>query len=94
MAYFIKDGEDIYCFCKNCYETAKEYLLFKLPPVSLKQIERFLHFSFKTAENFTDSNPHPSGKESWAKTRPPGSENLRIPRGRQGGWSGLKLTDT
>ena len=44
MVHVIKDTVDIYCFCKNWYETAQEHLLFKLPPVSLKQIEKFLRF--------------------------------------------------
>ena len=77
---------NIHCFSKNSHETAQEHQLFKLPPVSLKQIEKFLHFSFKTVENLSDSLPRPSGKESWAKTPPPtpGSGNARIPWGRQG----------
>ena len=43
---------------------------------------------FKTAENFSNSKPRPPGKESWAKTRPLGSENVRIPRGRPGVGNG------
>ena len=83
MANVIKDTIDMYCFCKSWHETAQEHLIFKLPPVSLKQIEKLLHLSLKTVENFSDS-----------KSRTPGSENVRILGGRPGWWSGLELTDT
>ena len=53
MVNLIKDTVDIYWFCKSRHETAQEHPLFKLPPVSLKQIEK--HLSLKTVENFTDS---------------------------------------
>ena len=53
MVYVIRDKVDIYC--KNRHETAQEHLLFELLLVSLKQIEKFLHFSFKTVENFSYS---------------------------------------
>ena len=62
--------------------------------LSLKQIEKSLHFSFKTVENFSNSKRRPPGKERWAKTQPSGSENVEIPGVRLGGWSGLELTDT
>ena len=42
--------------------TAQEHLLFTLPPVSLKQFEKFLHFSFKTGENFSNSKPRRRGQ--------------------------------
>ena len=94
--YVIKDTVDIHCFCRNWYETAQELLLFKLPPVSLKQIEKLLHFSFRIIENFSNSKPRTPGWESWAKIRPPPQQWERAnPRGSpEGGWSGLELTDT
>ena len=70
MVYVIKDTVDIYCFCKNWYKTAQEHLLFKLPPISLKQVERFLQFSFKNVENFSNSKLRPPGKESWGNFDP------------------------
>ena len=60
MVSVIKDTIVIYCFCKNWHETAQEHPLFKRLPVSLKQIESFLHFSSKTIENFSNSNCDPS----------------------------------
>ena len=50
--------------------------------------------SFQNLENFSNSKPRPPGKKFGLKSDPPGSENVRIPRGRPGGWSGLELTDT
>ena len=78
----IKDIVDICCFCKNWYETAQEHLLFTLPPVSFKQIEKFLHFSFRTVENFPNSRPQPPGQRKLGETRPLGSEKMRISGGR------------
>ena len=72
MVNVAKDTVGIYCFCKSLHETAQEHLLFKLPPVSLKQIEKFLLLSLKTVETLIQ-NPEP-----------PGSENVRILRGRPG----------
>ena len=46
-------------------ETAQEHPLFKLPPVSLNQIEKFLHISFRTVEHFSDSKPDPQKGENW-----------------------------
>ena len=57
--------------CLTAVPLAQEHLIFKLPQVSLKQIEKFLHFSFKTVKNFSNSKPRPPRKESWAKTRNP-----------------------
>ena len=54
MVYLIKDTVDIYCFYKDLHETAQNTGFAKLPPVIFKQIEKFLHFSFKTAENFSN----------------------------------------
>ena len=51
-----------------------------MPPVSF---EKLLHFSFKSVENSLIQNPEPLG-----------SENVRIPGVRPGGWSGLELIDT
>ena len=86
---------NFYCFHKNCHETAQEHLLFKMPPVSLTQIEKFLHFSFKTVENFSNSKPRPPGQRKLGET-PPGSGNVGIPGGRPGDGqaSRLELTDT
>ena len=39
-------------FCNNSYETAQEHLPCKLPLASLKQIEKFLHFSLKTVAKY------------------------------------------
>ena len=94
MVYVIKGTVNIYCFCKNRYETAKEHLLFKLPPVSLKQIEK-LHFSFKTVEHFSNSKPRPPGQRKLGEN--PALRAVRTcesPRVAPGGWSGLELTDT
>ena len=95
MVYVIKGTVTIYCFCKNRYETAQEHLLFKLPPVSLKQIEKFLHFSFKTVEHFSNSKPRPPGQRKLGEN--PALRAVRTcesPRVAPGGWSGLELTDT
>ena len=54
MVNVIKDTVDIYWFCKSWHETAQEHPLFKLPPVSMKQIEKFLHLSLKTVEKFSN----------------------------------------
>ena len=71
MVYFIKDTVDIYGFCKNWYETAQEHLLFKPPLVSFKQIEKFLHFSFKTVENLSNSKPQPPGQRKLVENPTP-----------------------
>ena len=61
----------------------------------MKQIEKLLHFSLKTAGNFSDSKPRLPGQRKLGENpTPPGSENMRISGGRPGGWSGLELTDT
>ena len=52
MVYYIKDTSTV--FAKNRYETVQEHLLFKLPPVSLKQVETFLYFSFNTVVKFSN----------------------------------------
>ena len=62
MVYVIEDTADIYCFCKNWYKTAQGNLHFKLPPVSFKQIEKFLYFPFKAVKNFSNSKPRPPGQ--------------------------------
>ena len=73
-------------------------MLFKLPPLSLNQIEKFLvAYFFQNCEKVSPiQNPDPMSKEKVGrKPEPLGNENGRIPRGRlKGGWSGLKLTDT
>ena len=94
MVYVIKYTVDIYCLCKNLSETAQEHLLFKLPPVSLKQIEKFLQYCRKF---LLFKIPDSRAKKVGRKPTPSGSENVRIPGGRPegvGGWSGLELTDT
>ena len=68
MVQLSKDTVDIYCFCKNLHEAAQEHLLCKLPPISLKQIEQFLHFSLWTVETSLIQNRDPLGKDNWAKT--------------------------
>ena len=53
VVYVITDTADIYCFCKHWYETAQENMLFKLPPVSLNQIEKSLAaYFFQNCEKF------------------------------------------
>ena len=71
MVYLIKDTVDIYCFWKNCHENAQVHLLFKLPPIFLKQIEKFPQFSFKTVENFSNSEPRPPGQRKLGETPTP-----------------------
>ena len=86
MVSVVTDTVDIYCFCKNRYETAQEYLPFRLPTVSLKQIEKFLHFSFKTGRKYSlIQNLDPPGTR---KPDPPGSENVRISGVAGGGGDG------
>ena len=65
----------------------KKHLLFKLPPVSLKQIEKFLHFSIKTVGNFSNSKPRPPGQRNLGENRTPGA--VRTCRSQ-----GVELTDT
>ena len=89
MVYVIKDTVDIYYFCKNWYESAQEHLLSKLPPVSSKQVDKFLHFSFKTVEKFSNTKPDTLGKESWAETRPTGQWERANPPGSLGGGGGM-----
>ena len=72
--HVIKDTVDIYCFAKIDVKQHKDTCSVKLPPISLKRIEKFSQFSFKTLENFSNSKP-----------QPPGSENVRIPGCRPGG---------
>ena len=58
--------------------------LAKLRPVSLKQIEKFLQ------KISLIQNADPPGKDSWAKTRPSGSDNVRIlgsPEGDGQAWN-------
>ena len=81
MIYVIKDTVDIYCFCKKWYETAQEHLLFKLPQVSLKKIEKFLHFSFRTVESFYNTKP----PRKFGENPISGSENVWILGGCQAG---------
>ena len=52
-------------------------------------------FCFQNRQNFSNSKLRSPGKESWAKTRPPGQWERTNPReSPRGEWSGLKLTDT
>ena len=96
MAEIIKDTVDIYCFCKNWYETAQEHMLmlFKLPPVSLNQIEKFLHISFRTVENFSTSKPRPPGQRKLDENPTPGEvrtcESRGVAQGEDGqAWNWL-----
>ena len=93
MAYVIKDTVDIYCFCNNWYETAQEHLLFKLPQVSWNKSKSSYIFLSKLLEISLIQNPDPRAKKVGRKPNPRGSENVRIPEARPGGWSGLELTD-
>ena len=55
-------------------------------------LEKFLHFSYKTVENFSSSKPRPPEQRNLGENPTPlGSENVRVA---WGGWSGLELTDT
>ena len=76
MVNVIKDTVGIYCFCKSWHETAQEHLLFKLPPVSLKQIKKFLHLSLKTVENFSDSKSRTP--RQWERVNPQGSSGVMV----------------
>ena len=76
MVYVIKDTIDIYCFCKSWHETAQEDLLFKLLPVFLKEIEKFLHLSLKTVENFADSKSRLP--RQWERANPQGSPGVML----------------
>ena len=102
MVFLIKDNMAIYgtVFAKidikqhknTCLESCLRFL---------KEIEKFLHFSFKTVGNFSDSKlptpPPTPGKDSWTKPRLLGhleqcsklNPGTRLPWG----WSGLELTD-
>ena len=65
-------------------------LLFNLPPVSFK---KFLHFSFKTVENFLPFKTLiPRAKEVRRKPDPQAVRTCES-RGSPGGWSGLEVTD-
>ena len=62
MVYVIKDTAHIYSFGKKKrHETTQEHLLFKLPPVYLKQIEK----QRKLGENLTPGQ--------WERVNPRGS---------------------
>ena len=77
VVYVIKDTIDIHCFCKHWYETAQENLLFKLPLVSLNQVEKFLHISFRNVENFSDSKSRPHGQRKLMGENPtPGAVRM------------------
>ena len=87
MVCVIKDTADIYCFCKK---NDMKHLLFKLPPIFLNKSRSSWIFLSKLWKIFLIQNlDPPPGKERWTKTRLPGSENVRIPGSRLGGWSGL-----
>ena len=50
---------------------------------------------FHNYRTFTPPPPcRPPGKIGERKPDPRGNQNMRIPGGRPGGWSGLELTDT
>ena len=93
MVYVIGDTVDIHCFYKNWYETAQEHLLFKLLPVSLKQIEKLLHFSFKTVRNFSNSKPRPPGQRKLGENPTPRAvrtcESTGVARGDGQAWNWL-----
>ena len=64
----IKDTVDIYWFCKIDMKQHKNTCFSSCPgPVSMKQIEKFLHFSFKTVENFSNSKPRSPGQRQVAE---------------------------
>ena len=73
-------------FLQNCHETVQEHLLFQLPPVFLKQIEKFMHFSFETVENFSNSKPPFPGQRKLGKN--PNPQAVRTCESEGGGGGG------
>ena len=49
---------------------------------------------FQNCRKFLEFKTSTPGQRKLSKNRTPGSKNVRISGGRQGGWSGLELTDT
>ena len=85
MVYVIKDTVDIYCFCKNWYKTAQEHLLFQAASSFLETNREIPTVFFQNSKKFLEFNtPTPRAKKVGRKPDPPGSENERIPVGRQG----------
>ena len=72
-------------FLKTWYETAQEHLLFKVSPVSLKQIEKFLRSSFKTVENFSNLKPRHPGKRTLGENPTPRAAGMCKSQGSPGG---------
>ena len=68
---YLRYNKHLMFFFLNWYETAQEHLPFKVPPVSLKQIEKFLRSSFKTVENFSNSKPRPPGQRTLGENPTP-----------------------
>ena len=66
-------------------QPAQEHLFFKLPLVSLKQIEKFLQFSFKTVENFSNSKPQHGERKLGENSTPRAVRTCDSPGGRPEG---------
>ena len=64
MVCVIKDTADISTVFAKIDMTQHKN---KLPPVSFKQFEKFLHPSFGTVENFSNSKPRPPGQRKLGK---------------------------
>ena len=73
LVYVIKDTVGSTVFAKIDMKQHKNTCLFKLPPVSLKQIEKFLHFSFKYVGNFSNSKHRPAGQRKLGENPTPGA---------------------
>ena len=59
------------------------------------EIEKFMHMSFRTVENFSNSIPQSPGQRKLGKDPTPGVVRTCESWGLPGeGWSGLELTDT
>ena len=85
MVHVIKDTyiKDINCFSKIHMKQRKN-TWFSSCPGRFETNRKVPAFLFEAAGNFSNSKPRPPGKESWAKTRSPGSETCESrwsPRG-------------
>ena len=66
----------------------QEYLLFKLHLVSLNQIKKILHISFRIAENLSSSNPQPHKRRKLGEDPTPGTVRMCKSPGVAGGGEG------
>ena len=91
MVYVIKDTVDIYYFCKNWYETAQELPAFQAVSSFFDTNQELLHFSLKTAKNFSNSKPWPSRQRKLGENLTLQAvwtcESLGVPRGDGQAWN-------